>query len=73
MSDDEDILYVKKTNTIHYGSLEEGEKAKQTLEEIESDEEDFTAEPEAKKPAIVKEPAGNIHISNEYLNLEAEV
>lgn len=83
MSDDEDITYVKKTNTIHYGSLEESERLKQqALEEIESDEEEF-AEPEPKiaKLAAVSTPAtttpssggSNTHTSSEYFDLEQEV
>lgn len=48
MSDDEDITYVRKTQKIHYGSLEESERLKQqqqpsasqTLDRIESDDED---------------------------------
>lgn len=30
MSDDEDAPYIKKTRTIHYGSLEEAEKVRLT-------------------------------------------
>lgn len=28
MSDEEDVVYVKKQRTIHYGSLEDSEKAR---------------------------------------------
>lgn len=78
MSDDEELIYVKKANTIHYGSLEESERLKQqTLEEIESDEEEF-AEPEPKVAKTVATPApvtttNNVHTSNEYFDLEQEV
>lgn len=80
MSDDEEITYVKKANTIHYGSLEEAERIKQQqLDEIESDEEEF-AEPEQKKIALapptstVTSSASSNHISsNEYFNLEEEM
>lgn len=80
MSDDEEITYVKKPNTIHYGSLEESERIKQQqLDEIESDEEEF-AEPEQKKIALappiptVTSSASSNHISSsEYFNLEEEM
>lgn len=87
MSDDEDISYVKKPNTIHYGSLEETERLKQqrssaTLEAIESDDDDF-AEPEKKVPKLSGvstlvpsapiNAAGSVNISNEYFDLEKEV
>lgn len=88
MSDDEDISYVKKPNTIHYGSLEETERVKQqqravpTLDEIESDEDDF-AEPDKKAaklsgvstlvPSAAINAAGNVNTSNEYFDLEKEV
>lgn len=74
MSDDEDITYVKKTQNIHYGSLEESERLKQqALDEIESDEDDF-AEPEAKLArVVVPAAAGNVNTSNEYFDLEQEV
>lgn len=83
MSDDEDITYVKKTNTIHYGSLEESERLKQqALEEIESDEEFLEPEPKIAKLAAVSAPATatpspsggtNTHSSSEYFDLEQEV
>lgn len=79
MSDDEEIIYKKPQKTIHYGSLENSEWLKQqTLEEIQSDEDDY--EPESKKPAIVAPPtistsntSGNINISSEYFDLEQEM
>lgn len=38
MSDEEEVLYVKKIKTIHYGSLEDGEKARASaLEEVSND------------------------------------
>lgn len=78
MSDDEELIYKKPQKTIHYGSLENSDWLKQqnTLEEIQSDEDDY--EPESKKPAIaaitnnsINAPnaSGNINISNEYLEL----
>lgn len=79
MSDDEEVIYKKPTKTIHYGSLEKSEWVKQqTLEEIQSDEDDY--EPETKKPATSATSAiapptstGNINISNEYFDLEHEM
>lgn len=88
MSDDDEISYVKKSNTIHYGSLEESERAKQAaLEEIDSDEDDFTAaEPEAKVPKLSTAPGSGAApqpssstggssstTQNEYFDLEQEV
>lgn len=87
MSDDEDVSYVKKPNTIHYGSLEESERLKQqrttaNLDAIESDDDDF-AEPEKKVaklsgvstlvPSAAINAAGNVNTSNEYFDLEQEV
>lgn len=80
MSDDEDVIYKKPQKTIHYGTLESNEWVnKQTLEEIQSDEDEY--EPESKRPAnattsTVTAPStgsGNVHISNEYFKLEEEM
>lgn len=83
MSDDEEVIYKKNQKTpILYGSLEHGDwlKQQQTLEEIQSDEDDY--EPESKKPAIItatnnltiaQNASGNINISNEYFDLEQEM
>lgn len=85
MSDDEEISYVKKSNNIHYGSLEESERAKQAaLEEIDSDEDDFAAaaEPDAKIPKLSASsntaPGSGAapppqQSSNDYFDLEKEV
>lgn len=78
MSDDEELIYKKPQKTIHYGSLENSNWLKQqnTLEEIQSDEDDY--EPESKKPAIAAvtnsstiapNAGGSINISSEYLDL----
>jgi hypothetical protein len=40
MSDDEDILYIKKKNTIHYGSLEEQERARLSTVALKSGDSD---------------------------------
>lgn len=40
MSDEEEVQYVKKTKTIHYGSLEDSERARlETQEEDSNDSE----------------------------------
>ena len=58
MSDDEDnIVYVKKQKTIHYGSLEDTERARLT-KTLEA--EDFTS-------------SAQIHISNDYFDIDQEV
>lgn len=85
MSDDDEIAYIKRPRTIHYGSLEEAERQRQqALENIESDEEEY--EPESKKAVLAAASAavnstssaatttiGNVQVSSEYFDLEAEV
>lgn len=80
MSDDEEIIYKKPQNTIRYGTLENSDWIKQNaLEEIQSDEDDY--EPEKKKAAISGASqntgslpsVGNIHLSDEYFELEQEM
>lgn len=82
MSDDEEVIYKKKQKTIHYGTLDETDWVRQTLEEIQSDEEDY--EPEKKKavtnsnavapvPPATLPSATNIQLSNEYYELEQEM
>lgn len=58
MSDDEEITYVKKPKTIHYGSLEDQERIRlASLVAIETDAEQ-------------KIVGGNINVSNgNYLSL----
>ncbi|XP_022909545.1 U4/U6 small nuclear ribonucleoprotein Prp4 [Onthophagus taurus] len=58
MSDDE-ATYVKKPKTIHYGSLEETEKARLESQEDNSQDNDV--------PPVVPT---QVHISNEYMELE---
>lgn len=71
MSDDEDEkIYVKKTNTIHYGSLEE--TLSERLESISDDSNDFT-ELKRERVAVVSPVQTNVHTSNEYFDLEQEV
>lgn len=62
MSDDEEgeLVYVKKLKTIHYGSLEESERAKLLKSEI--------------SPSIdPKADLGQVHLSTEYFDLEHEM
>lgn len=65
MSDDEEIPYVKKQKTIHYGSLEDAERIRQIVDGPDSDE-----EVEAKKKAS---ESAQVHISAEYFALENEM
>lgn len=80
MSDDDEVIYKKPQKTIHYGTLENNEWLKQqTLEEIQSDEDDY--EPDSKRAATAAtstvvpptSTGGNINISNEYFDLESEM
>lgn len=70
MSDDEDLVYVKKQKTVHYGSLEEAERARLAANAGESsdDEKDGSGTNDVSVGA-----AGNVHISNEYMDLEDEM
>lgn len=65
MSDDEELIYIKKQKTIHYGSLEEQERQRQASAPLvppgEEVAEDVTTAPdEQAAPAVV----GNIHVSD---------
>lgn len=87
MSDDDEISYIKRTKTIHYGSLEETERNRQTaLEDIESDEDAYesntnnTAPTPAVAPAEPKKqpqpPAAappSSKIDDDYYDIETEV
>lgn len=74
MSDDEDLVYVKKQKTVHYGSLEEAERVRltalQAALEITDEEKDIT---NANDIISASNLAGNVHISNEYMELEDEM
>ena len=63
MSDDEDVLYVKKQKTIHYGSLEEQEHARLSSAAVksgDSDEEGGSLSNTGQQPP----EAGNVNISD---------
>lgn len=38
MSDDDEVQYVKKTKTVHYGSLEDAERARLEAQDEESND-----------------------------------
>lgn len=79
MSDDEEVVYKKPQKAIHYGALDNSDWIKQNaLEDIQSDEEEY--EPEKKKASIAAglqiaslQASANIHLSNEYFDLEQEM
>ncbi|KAI8427198.1 hypothetical protein MSG28_014801 [Choristoneura fumiferana] len=64
MSDDEDVIFVKRSKQVHYGSLEEQEKAR--LAALAA------AAKEGTEDAGGKE-LGDIQVSNEYMDLEEEM
>lgn len=74
MSDDEDLVYVKKQKTVHYGSLEEAERVRlaalQVAVETADEEKDVTSASDITNASNL---AGNVHISNEYMELEDEM
>jgi len=51
MSDDDEITYVKKQKTIHYGSLEDQERARLTAVAVAENDDD-------------QKVGGNINVSN---------
>ncbi|XP_047542004.1 U4/U6 small nuclear ribonucleoprotein Prp4 [Vanessa atalanta] len=63
MSDDEDVIVVKKPRQVHYGSLEEQEKAR------------LAALAAAAREGVEEsgKELGDIQISNEYMELEEEI
>lgn len=65
MSDDDDIQFNfnKKQKIIHYGSLEEGERARLAAASNDSNDNKDNGSP----------MGGNIHISNEYMELEDDM
>lgn len=71
MSDDEDLIYVKKQKTVHYGSLEEAERARlAAVVETTDEEKDVAGANDVTNTSV---SAGNVHISNEYMELEDEM
>nr|XP_050864017.1 U4/U6 small nuclear ribonucleoprotein Prp4 isoform X1 [Vespula vulgaris] len=71
MSDDEDLVYVKKQKIVHYGSLEEAERTRLAAAADCSEEEKEAAN--SNDALNVSSLVGNIHISNEYMELEDEM
>lgn len=69
MSDDEEATYTKKIRTIHYGSLEEQEKSRQTAVEKSREESDDNDSDNDGQPM----ETGNIHTHDEYFDLEEEM
>ncbi|GBP64165.1 hypothetical protein EVAR_35554_1 [Eumeta japonica] len=64
MSDDEDIQLVKKSKQVHYGSLEEQERARLAA---------LAAAAKEGGDEVEEKEVGEIHISNEYMELEDEM
>ncbi|GFG33691.1 hypothetical protein Cfor_02436 [Coptotermes formosanus] len=71
MSDDEDVLYVKKQKTIHYGSLEEQERARLSTAAVKSGDSD--EEGGSSNTVQQASEVGNVNISDEYMELEEEM
>lgn len=71
MSDDEEV-YVKKQKIVHYGSLEESERARiaAAVEDGSDDDKDDSTPNKNSNSAM---SAGNVHISTEYMDLEDEM
>lgn len=72
MSDDEDLVYVKKQKTVHYGSLEETERARLAAASAESSDDEKDNGSPSDTP-MAPNAGGNVHISNEYMELEDEM
>jgi U4/U6 small nuclear ribonucleoprotein PRP4 len=62
MSDDEDVLYVKKQKTIHYGSLEEQERARLSTAAVKSADSDEEGSSSNTGQQVAE--AGNVNISD---------
>lgn len=76
MSDDDEIPYVKKQKIVHYGSLEEQEHqrlAEQEKKKTEDDAEGTRSDDETTDNIKVAIAAGNINMSDEYMELEEEL
>ncbi|CAN8019984.1 U4/U6 small nuclear ribonucleoprotein Prp4 [Ixodes scapularis] len=70
MSDDEDIAYVKRQRVLHYGSLEE--KERQRLADRDAAEDEGSDEDSQNMDLKAAIASGNIHISDEYMEIEDE-
>ncbi|PZC70482.1 hypothetical protein B5X24_HaOG215889 [Helicoverpa armigera] len=64
MSDDEDVILVKKPKQVHYGSLEEQEKARLAA---------LAAAAKEGAEDMGGKELGDIQISSEYMELEEEM
>lgn len=62
MSDDEDILYIKKQKTIHYGSLEEQERTRLSTVAVKSGDSDEEGSSSNMGQQIAE--VGNVSISD---------
>lgn len=63
MSDEEELMYVKKQSTIHYGSIEEQERARlQAAPLVPPGEENMEELPSS--PKTEPEALGNVHTSD---------
>jgi U4/U6 small nuclear ribonucleoprotein PRP4 len=69
MSDDEDVHYVKKQKTVHYGSLEESERIRIAAANSEPNDDIKESHSMSSGPILI----GNIHTSNEYMELEDDM
>lgn len=74
MSDDEEI-YVKKQKIVHYGSLEETERARIAAATAAADDgsDDEKDDSTTNENTNITLSAGNVHISTEYMELEDEM
>lgn len=62
MSDDEELVYVKRARTIHYGSLEESERQRQSALDNAADAGDNRMD-----------TGGSAQAISDYYNLDEEV
>ncbi|CAG2053033.1 unnamed protein product [Timema podura] len=70
MSDDEDVIYVRKQKTLHYGSLEEQERSRlATVGPPGADSDGEGTSSSVVQPA----ETGHVNISDEYMELEEEM
>lgn len=71
MSDDEDLAYVKRQKVVHYGSLEEKERQR-LADRNAAAAEDGSDEDSQNTDVKAAMASGNIHISEEYMEIEDE-